>query len=137
MCCKNSFLARRSKNGHFLTTCFKTIRCVPDYIITYEMRVNEKPAVAEETTGGLSSRYSGVYEAQTNKDSRGLIVTNLRDRDEYPAIVKLEGRGIMRAAWRNDARPRGFPSYSYGISNVSNLQRGLESVRPFFSPTLW
>lgn len=42
----------------------------------------------------------GCTRVETNV-CRGLIVTNLRDR-VYHVIVKLEGRTIMRAAWRND-----------------------------------
>ena len=45
----------------------------------------------------FESIFRDVYGVETNV-YRGLIVTNLRDRDEYPVIVKLEGRTIIRAA---------------------------------------
>lgn len=64
-------------------------------------RLDAENLAGEETTGGLSRvDIQGCTRVETNV-CRGLIVTNLRDR-VYHVIVKLEGRTIMRAAWRND-----------------------------------
>lgn len=86
----------------------------------------------EESTGGLSSRYSGMYEW---KRTYGPQSWPIWGTGTNTVIVNLEGRTIMRAAWRNN--DLGYCARLWAlcqeISNVSTSPRERKVRNVFIS----
>lgn len=121
---------RRGLRGPPVLSAIKTVlnlprRPVPRYRRARNGTVAPEHRAGEESTGGPPSRYSGMYEWK--RTYRGLIVTNLRDRDEYRD----------RKPRRTNNNESGARKQRHRVTGAPNRPRELPGRNGIFMAIVW